>query len=98
LAGGAEGGSIIVDLVAHPGASRRRVERDDSGVLHVWVTARAVDNKANDAILRALADAIGLRVGALELVAGARHRHKRVLVSGITEADLTARIGPPTQS
>jgi uncharacterized protein YggU (UPF0235/DUF167 family) len=52
--------------------------------LVVAVTARAVDGKATEAALRALAEAFGVRRRSVRLVVGATSRTK---VVEITEAD-----------
>lgn len=68
---------------AKPGASRARVGGGygPQRRLVVAVTAPAVDGRANDAVLRALASALGLRPNRLRLVGGARSRDKTVAVS-----------------
>jgi uncharacterized protein len=66
---------------AHPGASRDRAEWE-GGVLHVWVTARAVEGAANRALVKAVAAALGVRASAVTLVAGDRARDKVFEVAG----------------
>lgn len=66
---------------AHPGASRERAQWDGD-VLHVWVTARAVEGQANAALVRAVARALGVRASAVTLVSGERARDKVVEVDG----------------
>jgi uncharacterized protein YggU (UPF0235/DUF167 family) len=72
---------------AHPGASRPGAEWDGA-VLQVWVTARAAEGAANRALIRAVADALGVRRSAVSLVAGRRSREKLVEVNGLDQADL----------
>ena len=78
-----------------PGASRARVGGRHEGpygpALVVAVGARAVDGRATEAALRALADAIGLRPAALRLRAGATSRDKLVTVED-PPTDLDARV------
>jgi uncharacterized protein len=66
---------------AHPGASRERAEWE-GGVLHVWVTARAVEGAANRALAKAVAAALGVRASAVTLVSGDRGRDKVFAVAG----------------
>jgi uncharacterized protein len=72
---------------AHPGASRTSAEWDGA-VLHVRVTAHAVDGAANRAVIEAVAHALGVRRSAVSLVAGLRSREKVLDVSGFRQANL----------
>ncbi len=69
-----------ISVRAHPGASRERVEWQGD-VLHVWVTARAVEGQANRSLVRAIARELGVRASAVALVAGERARDKVVEVT-----------------
>jgi uncharacterized protein len=73
-----------------PGASRTRVGGSRDGVLVVAVQARAVDGKATEAALKAVAHALGLRRRDIELVTGATSRDKVVEAHGDPEALGTA--------
>jgi uncharacterized protein YggU (UPF0235/DUF167 family) len=55
-------------------------------VLHVWVTARAVEGAANRDLVRAIGDALGVRPSAVKVVRGGRGRDKLVEVEGWTAA------------
>lgn len=65
-------------VVAHPGARQERVEllADDS--LGVWVFARAVEGQANEALVGAIAKALGLRRHEVRITGGQRSRRKIV--------------------
>jgi len=67
-----------VTLRVKPGSSRTQVGGDHDGALVVRVNARAVDGKATEAALRALAEALGLRRSEVTLVTGATARTKLV--------------------
>jgi uncharacterized protein len=69
-----------ISVRAHPGASRERAEWQGD-VLHVWVTARAVEGQANRSLVRAIARELGVRATAVALVAGERGRDKVVEVT-----------------
>ena len=75
-----------------PGASRTRVGGGygDPPVLVVAVSAPAVDGRANDAVIRALADALGVPSREVEIVRGHAARTKIVTVNDVAE-DLDAR-------
>ena len=72
---------VRITIRVHPGASRAKVGgwRSEPGhepVLEVWVTQRAVDGKATQAALNAVADLVGVRRRSVRLVTGARARVK----------------------
>jgi hypothetical protein len=94
---GSTGGGVRVPIRVRPGASRTAVggayQAGGPGgpALVVAVTARAVDGKATEAALRAVAGALGVRPAAVTLVSGATGRDKVVLVDP-APADLPARL------
>ncbi|MQA95921.1 MAG: DUF167 domain-containing protein [Streptosporangiales bacterium] len=65
-----------------PGAARPGVGGEHGGALVVRVAARAVEGKATEAALRALAAALGVRRRDITLVSGATSRNKVVEVEG----------------
>ena len=76
-----------------PGASRTAVGGSLDGALVVRVTARAVEGQANDALLRALADAFDVPRRKVTLVSGASARSKVVDIDGGSEQVLAALLG-----
>jgi hypothetical protein len=58
-----------------------RVEVGDDGALTLYVRERPVDGKANDAVIRLLAEHLGVARSRLELVSGAAARVKRFRIS-----------------
>lgn len=80
-----------------PGAAQDRLDgwdRDPDGrpVLKVRVRARPVEGKANDALVRLVAEALGLPRGAVSMVQGDRSRIKRLEITGLDEAEVHARL------
>jgi uncharacterized protein YggU (UPF0235/DUF167 family) len=75
-----EAPGVSVAVRVRPGAGRTRVggryEGPHGPALIVAVAAPAVDGKATEAVRRALADALGLRVGDLVLRLGVTSRDK----------------------
>jgi uncharacterized protein len=60
-------------------------------VLRARVAAPPVEGAANQALLRLLADELGVARRAVRLVAGAAGRQKLVVVEGMTPEDVLAR-------
>lgn len=71
-------GTVRATIRVNPGVRRAGVGGDHDGALVVRVTARAVDGKATDAALRAVAEAVGVRPRDVELVTGATSRIKTI--------------------
>jgi uncharacterized protein (TIGR00251 family) len=63
---------------AHPRAARPRVILAADDTIEVWVTAPAVEGRANAALVTALAERLGLRSREVVLVRGERGRNKIV--------------------
>jgi uncharacterized protein (TIGR00251 family) len=61
------------------------------GVLRVRVTAPPVEGAANQALIRFLADELGVARRDVRLVAGAAGRQKLIVVDGVEPDELTER-------
>lgn len=82
------GGTVVrVTIRVKPGSSRVRVGPERDGALLVAVTARAVDGRATEAALSALAEALGLRRREVTLITGATSRTKVVEVNSARGSD-----------
>ncbi len=75
-----------IPIRVKPGASRARVGGAHGDRLVVAVSARAVDGKATEAALDAVADAFGARRRQVRLASGATSRDKVVEIACIDEA------------
>jgi len=72
-----------VTIRVRPGASTTAVGgRYDGSTLVVRVSSRAVDGRATDAALRALAEAFSVAQASVRLVSGPRARTKIVEIAG----------------
>lgn len=65
---------------------------DDDGVARVRVTAAPADGKANEAVIKVLAKALGVARGEIVIVRGAKYRTKLIEVGGLSEQELEARL------
>lgn len=82
---------VRVAIRVRPGSAKARVGGSHGGSLVVKVAARAVEGKATEAALAAVAAALGVRRRDVRLVSGVTSRDKVVEVDGDV-AQLTLRI------
>ncbi|MGP1674597.1 MAG: DUF167 domain-containing protein [Candidatus Limnocylindrales bacterium] len=80
---------FAVRLMPRGGADR--VEGVIDGVLRARVSAPAVDGAANNALVRLLADELGLAQRDVRIVAGASGRQKLVVLDGVDTEAIVAR-------
>ncbi len=78
-----------------PRSAKEGVAGYDGEVLRIRLNAPPVEGKANEALGRFLAKALGVSRGSVTLVAGEKGRNKIVRIEGMTrEAALSALIPP----
>jgi uncharacterized protein (TIGR00251 family) len=82
----------ILRLRVRPGGRRDEVVGPHGGALKVSVTAPPERGKANQAVLRLLADRLGVAVGALEITAGSGSRDKTLKVTGLGPSEVVGRL------
>lgn len=76
----AEGDALVLTLHVQPGAKRTEAAGTHGGALKLRLAAPPVDGKANDALLRFLADAYGVPLRQVTLLRGAAARDKCVRI------------------
>lgn len=84
-----------ISIWVRPGSAYPQVGGEYGGALVVRVAERAVDGKATDAALAALAAALGVQRRDLGLVAGARSRRKLVEITGADPAAVSRLLAGP---
>jgi len=82
-----------ISIRVTPSASRDAVIGWQGDVLRLRVTAPAQRGKANEAVLRLLAAALGIERRRLRIIRGQTSRHKLVSVDGLDEPEIRARLG-----
>ena len=83
-----------ITIRVRPGSTRPGVGGEQAGALVVRVSAPAVDGRATQAALAAVADAFGVRRDAVTLVTGKTSRTKVVEVAGGDPRVLADLLGP----
>jgi uncharacterized protein (TIGR00251 family) len=83
---------VILPVWARPGSKENELVDEHNGALRVAVTARPEGGRANESIIRVLADGLNLRIQQIALLSGASSRSKRFLIQGIRAEDLISRI------
>lgn len=93
-------GELRFTVRVRPGATRARVggAYGEPPALIVAVRERAVDGRANQAVLKAIAAALEVPESALACVAGATARSKIISVASADEAVLAGRLAELLQS
>jgi uncharacterized protein len=82
----------VLPVRAQPGARKAKVSGEHNGALKIAVTAPPQDGRANEALVELVADLFQLKRAQVELLSGHTSRDKRVLIRGVTKADLSACI------
>lgn len=77
-----------------PRSSREGVAGFEEGVLRIRLNAPPVEGKANEALVRFLAKALGVPRSRVTLVTGERGRTKIVRIEGVTTEEAVAALGP----
>ena len=83
--------STLLSVRVHPRSRKNRHELSQDGILHVWVTAAAVDGAANKALMKYLSDLLSLPNSRMALVSGAASRSKRIRIQ-LSGDDISSRI------
>jgi uncharacterized protein len=88
--------AIRLRLRVSPGANTTALVGQHGDAWKIRVAAPPEDGKANEAVLRLLADRLELPRGSVRLVSGASARDKIVELEGISGADANRRLAAQT--
>ena len=86
-------GSVVFSVRVAPRSSRDAIEGEYQGALKVRLTAPPVEDRANEALRRLLAERLNVPVSAVRIVAGGKSRTKRVAIAGVSRAQVAALAG-----
>ena len=65
-----------------PGAKKNLIRPEEGGKLKVYLTAPAVEGKANKALLQVLAEYFGVKRRCIEIIKGLKSRDKTISILG----------------
>ena len=94
---GVDTGYMRVTIRVRPGSARPGVGGEHDGALVVRVSARAVDGKATEAALAAVAGSFGVRRSCVRLVSGASSRTKVVDIDADDPGLLASLLAAPNR-
>ena len=75
---------MILELHVQPGASRSEFAGKHGDRIKLRLAARAVDGKANQALIEFLAGHFGVPKRNVRIAAGLKSRQKRVVIEGVS--------------
>lgn len=77
-------GTVTISVRVQPRASKNEIAGTIEGALKVRLTAPAVENRANEALIEFLSTLLKTPKSAVRIQSGERVRNKRVEVRGVT--------------
>ncbi len=84
---------VVLKVRVKPRARRNCIVGVRRDVLVLFVTAAPEQNKANDAVIALLAEALDTAKSRIEIVSGQRRREKLIRVRGLTVEEFQRRLG-----
>ena len=82
---------VILNVRAQPRSSRSGIDGLLGDAVKVRIKCAPVDGKANNELVETLADAFGLPKSAVQFKSGETSKTKRILLRGITAAQVRCR-------
>ena len=87
-----DGADVLLWIKAVPGASRDQIAGVIGDRLKVRISAPPEDGKANKAICKLLAKALGVRNAQVSIESGQTNPEKIIRIAGVTTNDLRRRL------
>jgi len=85
--------SATVSVHVLPRTSREEVAGIHGDAVRIRLTAPPLENRANEALVRFLATALGVSRSRVEVAAGRRGRRKVVRITGMPREEIFRRLG-----
>ena len=83
---------LCLRVRVQPRASRTEILGARGDELRIRLQAPPVDRAANEALVRVIAEALGVSRSAVDIVSGLASRSKTVVIRGVAEADAARRL------
>lgn len=88
------GDGVVIDVLVQPRASKAELTGIHDGALRLRVPSPPVDGAANAAVVKLLADRLGVPRRDVRIIVGLSGRRKRVAVAGLSPEGLRDRLAP----
>jgi hypothetical protein len=69
---------VKVAIITHPNSKKPRIEKDLLGSLHVYVSEPPLEGKANQAVIKSLAEYFKVKKNQVRLLSGEKSKNKIV--------------------
>jgi uncharacterized protein (TIGR00251 family) len=93
-----QGEDILLDVFVAPRATRTRIMGVHDGRLKIQLAAPPVDGKANDALVRFIAETLGVARAQVEIVGGPASKRKTVRLAGVPPQRALLALTPTDQT
>ncbi len=90
--------AVMLDVIVSPRAARTRVMGVVGDRLKIQLAAPPVDGKANEALVRFLAEALGVARAQIHIVGGPASKRKTVRINGVPPHLVMLKLSPKTSS
>jgi uncharacterized protein len=91
-------GELTFAVRVVPRASRDAIEGERAGALQVRVMAPPVDDRANQAVRRLLAERLNVPLSAVRIVTGEKSRNKQVVIAGVSFHEFVTQFSPESKA
>jgi uncharacterized protein len=90
----AKGENILISVRVQPGASKDIITGIREGFLLIKLCSPPVDGRANDSLIRFVANKLNISRTSIQIIHGIRNRKKLLEVAGISIADAENALTP----
>ena len=90
-------GGVLLYARIQPRASKNEIVRMDDGSIKIRLTAPPVDNAANEALVKFLADVLSVAKSQIEILAGHASRDKVIRLRGVRDEDAIRLLNLPEE-